>query len=62
MKRRTYILSDEMFQAIQEFRFKERFESEADAVRYLITRGLDTCVNLPQPEEKTEEEQHVERV
>jgi len=60
MKRRVYILSDEMAKAIEDFRFNERFKSETEAVKYLIARGLDTCVNLPQPEEKTEEVHHVE--
>ena len=60
MKRRTYILTDEMVQAIEDFRFKERFKTETDAVKYLLAKGLDTCVNLPQPEEKIEEDQHVE--
>ena len=60
MKRRVYNFSDEMAQAIEDFRFNERFKSETEAVKYLIARGLDTCVNLPQPEEKTEEVQHVE--
>jgi len=60
MKRRVYILSDEMAKSIEDFRFNERFKSETEAVKYLIARGLDTCVNLPQPEEKTEEVQHVE--
>ena len=60
MKRRTYILTDEMVRDIEDFRFKERFKTETDAVKYLLAKGLDTCVNLPQPEEKTEEEQHVE--
>ena len=49
-----------MAQAIEDFRFNERFKSETEAVKYLITKGLDACVNLPQPEEKTEEVQHVE--
>ena len=60
MKRRTYILSDEMAQAIEDFRFKERFRTETEAVKYLLTVGLDTCDNLPQPEEKDEENQNVE--
>ena len=60
MKRRVYILSDEMAQAIEDFRFNERFKSETEAVKYLLAKGLDACVNLPQPEEKTEEDQHVE--
>jgi len=60
MKRRVYLLSDEMAQAIDDFRFKERFKTETEAVRWLIAKGLDTCVNLPHPEEKDEEEQHVE--
>ena len=60
MKRRVYIFSDEMAKSIEDFRFNERFKSETEAVKYLIARGLDTCVNLPQPEEKTEEVQHVE--
>ena len=60
MKRRVYIISDEMAQAIENFRFAERFKSESEAVRYLLERGLDTCVNLPQPEEKQEENQNVE--
>ena len=54
MKRKVYLLSDEMAQAIEDFRFKERFKSETDAVRWLLEKGLDACVNLPQPEEKTE--------
>jgi len=60
MKRRVYIFSDEMAQAIEDFRFNERFKSETEAVKYLLAKGLDTCVNLSQPEEKTEEVQHVE--
>ena len=60
MKRHVYILSDEMARAIEDFRFKERFKSETEAVKYLIAKGLDTCVNLPQPEEKEEEKQDVE--
>jgi len=60
MKRRTYILTDEMVQAIEDFRFKERFKTETEAVKYLLAKGLDTCVNLPQPEENDEEDQHVE--
>ena len=60
MKRRVYILSDEMAKSIEDFRFNERFKSETEAVKYLIAKGLDTCVNLPQPEEKTEEVHHVE--
>ena len=60
MKRRVYILSDEMAQAIEDFRFNERFKSETEAVKYLIAKGLDTCVYLPHPEEKTEEVHHVE--
>jgi len=60
MKRRTYILTDEMVQAIEDFRFKERFKTETEAVKYLLAKGLDTCVNLPHPEEKSEEDQHVE--
>ena len=60
MKRKVYLLSDEMAQAIEDFRFKERFPSESDAVRWLLMKGLDTCDNLPQPEEKTEENQNVE--
>jgi hypothetical protein len=59
MKRRVYILSDEMAQAIENFRFNERFKSETEAVKYLLAKGLEACVNLPQPEEKTEEVQHV---
>jgi hypothetical protein len=57
MKRKVYLLSDEMSQAIEDFRFKERFKTETEAVRWLLTRGLDACVNLPQPEEKEEENQ-----
>ena len=60
MKRKVYILSDEMAQQIEDFRFKERFRSETDAVRWLLAKGLDACVNLPQPEKKNEEKQHVE--
>jgi Arc/MetJ-type ribon-helix-helix transcriptional regulator len=60
MKRKVYILSDDMAQQIEDFRFKERFPSEADAVRYLLAKGLDTCVNLPQPDENAEEKQNVE--
>ena len=60
MKRCVYNLSDEMAQAIEDFRFNERFKSETEAVKYLIAKGLDTCVNLPQPEEKEEENQDVE--
>jgi len=60
MKRCVYNLSDEMAQAIEDFRFNERFKSETEAVKYLIAKGLDACVNLPQPEEKTEEVKHVE--
>lgn len=60
MKRRVYILSDEMAEAIENFRFNERFKSETEAVKYLLAKGLDACVNLPHPEEKTEEVQHVE--
>jgi Arc/MetJ-type ribon-helix-helix transcriptional regulator len=56
------MLSDEMAQAIDDFRFKERFKSETEAVRYLLEKGLDACVNLPHPEEKNEEIQHVESV
>jgi len=53
-------LSDEMAQAIEDFRFKERFKNESDAVRWLLAKGLDACDNLPQPEEKNEENQNVE--
>lgn len=60
MKRCVYNLSDEMAQAIEDFRFNERFKSETEAVKYLLSKGLDACVNLPQPEEKEEEKQHVE--
>jgi Arc/MetJ-type ribon-helix-helix transcriptional regulator len=60
MKRRVYQLPEDMIQAIEDFRFKERFRTESEAVRYLLVKGLDTCVNLPQPEEKSEEVQHVE--
>lgn len=60
MKRCVYNLSDEMAQAIEDFRFNERFKSETEAVKYLIAKGLDACVNLPQPEEKEEGKQHVE--
>jgi len=60
MKRRVYILNDEMAQAIENFRFNERFKSETEAVKYLLAKGLDACVNLPQPEEKDGEKQHVE--
>jgi len=60
MKRRVYQLPEDMIQAIEDFRFKERFRTESEAVRYLLAKGLDTCVNLPQPEEKSEEIQHVE--
>jgi hypothetical protein len=49
-----------MAQAIEDFRFNERFKSETEAVKYLIAKGLDACVNLPQPEEKEEEKQDVE--
>jgi hypothetical protein len=56
----VYNLSDEMAQAIEDFRFNERFKSETEAVKYLIAKGLDACVNLPQPEEKVEENQNVE--
>ena len=62
MKRRVYILSDEMAQAIEDFRFNERFKSETEAVKYLLAKGLDTCVNLPQPEEQEEGIQDVESV
>ena len=58
MKRRVYQFSDEMAQAIDDFRFKERFRTDAEAVRYLLEKGLDACVNLPQPEEKEEENQN----
>jgi hypothetical protein len=60
MKRRVYLLSDEMAQAIEDFRFKERFKNESDAIRWLLAKGLDACDNLPQPEEKNEENQNVE--
>ena len=60
MKRRVYILTDEMAQAIENFRFNERFKSETEAVKYLLAKGLDACVNLPQPEEKDGEKQDVE--
>jgi len=60
MKRRVYILNDEMAQAIENFRFNERFKSETEAVKYLLAKGLDACVNLPQPEEKDGEKQDVE--
>lgn len=54
MNRKVYLLSDEMAQAIEDFRFKERFKTETEAVRWLLAKGLDACVNLPQPEEKEE--------
>jgi hypothetical protein len=60
MKRRVYILNDEMAQAIENFRFNERFKSETEAVKYLLAKGLEACVNLPQPEEKDGEKQDVE--
>jgi len=60
MKRRVYIFSDEMAQSIEDFRFNERFKSETEAVKYLIAKGLDACVNLPQPKEKEEGKQDVE--
>lgn len=57
MKRKTYIFSDELAQAIEDFRFKERFRNETEAVKWLLAKGLDACVNLPQPEEKDEGKQ-----
>jgi hypothetical protein len=62
MQRKVYILSDELSQAIDDYRFKERFKSEAEAVRYILQRGLEACVNLPQPEEKAEETQYDDTV
>jgi len=60
MKKKVCMVSDELSQAIEDFRFKERFKNESDAIRYLLAKGLDVCVNLPQPEEKDEENQNVE--
>jgi hypothetical protein len=66
MQRKVWLIDDRLSQAIDEFRFKNRFKSEADAVRCLLKQALsleeEKCDNLSQEPQISEEIQDVDRL
>jgi Arc/MetJ-type ribon-helix-helix transcriptional regulator len=66
MQRKVWLIDDQLSQAIDEFRFKRRFRSEAEAVRYLLAVALQAAKEgrdiLPQEQKISEEIQDVDRL
>lgn len=66
MQRKVWLIDDKLSQAIDEFRFKNRFRSEADAVRCLLKHALGLnegeCDKLPQEEKIHGDIQDVDRL
>lgn len=66
MQRKVWLIDDRMSQAIDEFRFKRRFRSEAEAIRYLLAVALEAvkndCDTLPQEPEIHGDIQDVDRL
>lgn len=52
-QRYTISVTDEMFQAIEDFRFKNRYQTRSEATAELIRRGLQAL------EQKTKEDQAI---
>ena len=52
-QRYTISVTDEMFQAIEDFRFKKRYQTRSEATAELIRRGLQAL------EQKTKEDQAI---
>ena len=52
-QRYTISITDEMFQAIEDFRFKNRYQTRSEATAELIRRGLQAL------EQKTKEDQAI---